>query len=114
MSVKIYHNPRCRKSREGLEILGSSGCEFEVVEYLKNIPTEEELAMVIEKLGMNPEELVRTGESIYKEKFKGKSMTDEQWVKAMVEHPKLIQRPILVSGNKAILGRPPEQFNKLL
>ena len=97
-----------------MEILESSGCEFEVVEYLKNIPTEEELAVVIEKLGIKPEELVRTGESIYKEKFKGRSMTDEQWVKAMVEHPKLIQRPILVSGNQATLGRPPEQFNTLL
>ena len=114
MSIKIYHNTRCRKSREGLEILESAGCEFEVVEYLKNIPTEEELAVVIEKLGIKPEELVRTGESIYKEKFKGRSMTNEQWVKAMIEHPKLIQRPILVSGSKAILGRPPEQFNSLL
>jgi arsenate reductase len=112
--MKIYHNPRCRKSREGLEILRNSGCEFEIIEYLKSVPMASDLAEIIEMLGIKPSELVRTSESIYKEKYKGRSMTDDQWIEAMIEYPKLIQRPILVSGKKAILGRPPEQFNTLL
>lgn len=105
----IYHNPRCRKSRETLALLESKGIEADVVEYLKDIPSEKELKSILKKLGMKPEALLRKGEAIYKESYKGKELSDAEWIKAMVEHPKLIERPIVVSGNKAAIGRPPEQ-----
>ncbi|NAY91125.1 arsenate reductase (glutaredoxin) [Muricauda sp. JGD-17] len=112
--LKIYHNPRCRKSREGLALLEESGQEFEVVKYLENIPTEEELKTVIQYLGVAPEGLVRKNEAIWKEKYKGKSLSDDEIVQAMVQNPKLIERPIVVKGTKAVLGRPPENIKALL
>ena len=112
--MKIYHNPRCKKSREGLAILQNSKCQFEIVEYLKDGLTDEELTTLIRLLDVNAEDLVRKTESIYKEKFKDRSMTDKDWISAMVEHPKLIQRPILVTKDKAVVGRPPELFNELI
>jgi len=84
-----------------------------VVDYLKNPPGEKELRDLLVKLDMEPEELVRKGEDIYKEKFKGKKMGDDDWIKAMVKNPILIERPIVVNGNRAILGRPPENVKKL-
>ena len=112
--MKIYHNPRCTKSREGLKILQDAECEFEIVEYLKDGLTVQELSLLIKQLGFKAEELVRKTEAIYKEKFRGKIMSDEDWISAMVAHPKLIQRPILVNKNQAIVGRPPELFCKLI
>ena len=112
--MKIYHNPRCTKSREGLKILQDAGCEFEIVEYLKDGLTVQELSLLIKQLGFKAEELVRKTEAIYKEKFRGKIMSDEDWISAMVAYPKLIQRPILVHKNQAIVGRPPELFCKLI
>jgi len=111
--MKIYHNPRCSKSRATLEIIQDAGYELEVVDYLKNPPGEKELRDLLVKLDMEPEELVRKGEDIYKEKFKGKKMGDDDWIKAMVKNPILIERPIVVNGNRAILGRPPENVKKL-
>lgn len=110
----MYHNPRCRKSRETLQLIQENGVQVEVVEYLKEVPSVQELTHLIELLGITPEQLLRKGEAVYKEQFKGKSLSDKEWIKAMVEHPKLIERPIVVKGNQAILGRPPENVLALL
>ncbi|WP_411030913.1 arsenate reductase (glutaredoxin) [Spongiimicrobium sp. 3-5] len=112
--VKIYHNPRCSKSREGLSVLEESGAVFEVVKYLENIPSKEELTQVINYLDLKPENLVRKNEAIWKEKFRGKILTDEQVIEAMVQYPKLIERPIVIKGNKAVIGRPVEKIKELL
>ena len=111
--MKIYHNPRCSKSRETLEIIQKAGKEVEIIDYQNQVPTEEELTAIIKLLGINAEDLVRKGEDVYKEKFKGKKITQQEWVKIMVEHPKLIERPIVISGDKAIIGRPPEKVLEL-
>lgn len=105
--MKIYHNPRCRKSRETLELLQEKGVEPEIVLYLQTPPDKEELKAILAKLGIKPEQLIRKGEPDYKEKFKGKTLTDEQWIEAMLTYPKLIERPIVISGDKAVIGRPP-------
>ncbi|MBU3822978.1 arsenate reductase (glutaredoxin) [Flavobacteriaceae bacterium XHP0103] len=106
--IKIYHNNRCRKSRSGLEILEQSGQPFEVIKYLEDIPSEKELKELIKLLGIKPIELVRKNEAIWKDNFKGKDLSDADIIKAMVENPKLIERPIVVNGKKAVVGRPPE------
>ena len=103
--MKILHNPRCRKSREGLQILEDSGQDFAIVEYLKEPLT---------KLDMRAIDLVRKNEKEWKENFKGKEMSEEEVVAAMVAHPKLIERPIVISGDQAIVGRPPENIHELL
>lgn len=113
--MKIYHNPRCSKSRQTLELLQQNTKEkIEIVEYLNNVPTVKELTEIITLLKIKPEELVRKDEDVYKEKFKGKTLKDSEWIKAMVENPKLIERPIVVANNKAIIGRPPEKVLELL
>ncbi len=112
--LKIYHNPRCRKSREGLAILEESGKEFDIVKYLDTPPSYIELAAIIGKLKIEPIALVRKNEAIWKDQFKGKELTDEEIIQAMVDHPKLIERPIVILDNKAVLGRPPEDIKKLL
>lgn len=106
--ISIFHNPRCGKSRNTLAIINDKKLEVEVIEYLKTPPTEAELKEVVKKLGIKPEELIRRGEAIYKESYKGKELSDADWIKAMVEHPILIERPIVIKGDKAIIGRPPE------
>ena len=110
----IYHNPRCSKSRETLEILKENGIEPTVVEYLKQVPTEKEIETLLMKLNMPADKLVRKGESIFKEKYKGMSFNPHEWVKIMHEEPKLIERPIVVRNNKAVLGRPPENVMQLI
>jgi arsenate reductase len=112
--IQILHNPRCAKSRETLKILQASSADIEIVEYLKDVPTVSDLEDIINKLGIKPFDLVRRGETIFKEQFKGKSLTDREWVEAMVEYPKLIERPIVIKGDKAELGRPPERVLSLL
>lgn len=112
--LKILHNPRCTKSRETLQIIEESGEMVQVVEYLKTVLTEDELTEIVKMLGIKPEQLVRKGEAIYKEKFKGKALSDSEWIKAMVENPKLIERPIVIKGDKAIIGRPPERVKELI
>ncbi|WP_299053273.1 arsenate reductase (glutaredoxin) [uncultured Polaribacter sp.] len=112
--IKIYHNPRCRKSREGLTILENSGKEFEVVKYLENLPTEKELTNIISLLNISPIQLVRKSEKIWKEKYKGQELTDIEIIKAMLENPKLIERPIVISNNQAVIGRPSETILSIL
>ena len=112
--IKIYHNPRCSKSRQALHLLEESATDFEVVEYLKKIPTVEELTEVIKKLDINPIDLVRRGEEVFKTNFKGKTLSDTEWIEAMVAYPKLIERPIVIKDGKAILGRPPENVLDLI
>lgn len=112
--ITIYHNPRCKKSREGLEVVKESGEDYEVREYLKEPVTEEELSELLEQLGMAPIELVRTEEKIWKESYKGKDLSDEELIRVMVEHPKLIQRPIVVKDQAAVVGRPASKISDLL
>ncbi len=112
--ITIYHNARCTKSREGLALLNDSGEDFEVREYLKKPFSEDELKELLEKLGMVPIELVRTDEKIWKEHYKGKDLSDDELVRVMVENPKLIQRPIVVKDNSAVVGRPAEKISALL
>tara|TARA_R110002072_G_scaffold48038_5_gene131401 strand:- start:4230 stop:4571 length:342 start_codon:yes stop_codon:yes gene_type:complete len=112
--IKIYHNPRCRKSREGLEIIQNSGQAFEIREYLKEIPSTDELASLIKLLGISPIDLVRKNETIWKENYKGKTLSNSEIIAAMIANPKLIERPIVINNNKAIIGRPPEIIKQIL
>jgi arsenate reductase len=112
--IQIYHNPRCRKSREGLEILKNSNQEFTIKDYLKDPPTIAELNELIKRLDISPIQLIRKGEAVWKENFKGKSLSDQQLFEAMVKHPKLIERPIVVNGNKAVIGRPPTIIKEII
>lgn len=104
----------CSKSRETLKIIEESGEQVEIIEYLKDTPSLEELKSIIKMIGVAPEDIVRKGENIYKELYKGKQLNDDEWLKAMVEHPKLIERPIVINGNKAIIGRPPTKVVDIL
>jgi len=112
--IKIYHNPRCRKSREGLEILENSGKPFEIVKYLEEVPSEEALAEIISMLGIAPIDLVRKNEKIWKDEFKGKDLSDTAIITAMVNHPKLIERPIVINNKKAVVGRPPDTIKEII
>lgn len=114
MSMELYHNPRCQKSRETLKLLEEKGVKLEIRKYLEDTPDPTELKEVIDKLGIPAEELVRKTEKIYKSNFKGKDLSEDEWIKAMVENPKLIQRPILIKGSKAAIGRPPETVLEIL
>ena len=113
-AITLYHNPRCSKSRQALALLQEKGVEPDIVEYLKTPPSRAELAAIVKKLAMKPEAIVRTGEDIYKSKYKGKAMSDAQWLDALAADPILIERPIAVKGDKAVMGRPPENVLKLV
>jgi arsenate reductase len=106
--ITIYHNPRCRKSREGLSLLEESGKTFEIIKYLDDLLDKEALTEIISKLGIKPIDLIRENETIWKSDYKNKELSDAQIINAMVEHPKLIERPIVVNSNKAVIGRPKE------
>jgi arsenate reductase len=110
----IYHNPRCSKSRSTLELLQEHGIEPRVVEYLKTPPSAQELKAIVTRLGIRPEQLVRKTEDVYKSQYAGRTLTDAEWIEAMVRDPILIERPIVVSGERAVLGRPPENVTQLL
>ena len=111
--MKYYHNPRCRKSREGLELLNNNNHEYEIIEYLKNPLTKKELVEILSFLKMNPMELIRNNETFYKENIKGKTLSEDEVLDFMVLEPKLIERPILVNKNKAVIGRPAENLLKI-
>lgn len=112
--MKIYHNPRCSKSRCSLDLLTERGIEFEIVKYLEEVPTKKELKSLLKKLNIKAEELVRKGEKEYKENYIGKTLSEEEWIEAMVKYPKLIERPIFENGDKAVIGRPPERVLELI
>jgi len=112
--IKIYHNPRCGKSREGLEIVQNSGQEFEIVKYLEKKMSKEELEFIVQNLGIKPIELVRHKEKIWIENFKDKTISDSQVIQAMLDNPILIERPIVINGNKVAIGRPPQNIEKIL
>ena len=112
--ITIYHNNRCTKSRCALDELEKSGKDFEVVYYLETPPNKSELQSIIQKLGIKPLELIRKGEKFFTENYKGKILTDEEWIDAMVAHPILIERPIIISEDKAVIARPTEKIKEIL
>ncbi len=112
--ITMYHNTRCSTSRKGLKILEDSGKKFTVIEYLKTPLTKEQLKELAAKLHVKPIEMVRTKEAIWKENYKGKELTDDQVLAAIAEHPKLLERPIVVNGAKAVIGRPPEKIKEII
>lgn len=115
MEVTIYHNPRCSKSRQTLELLKDKGIEPSVIEYLKTPPSAPEIADILAKLGRSPRELMRTKEAEYKEQgLDDSSLDDGALINAMVATPKLIERPIVLAGGKAAIGRPPESVLEIL
>lgn len=115
MSVVIYHNPRCSKSRETLELIRGKGIEPKIVEYLKTPPSAKELKSLVARLGIAPRDLIRKKEAPYKDLgLDDPKLSDDALIKAMIENPVLIERPIVVKGDKAALGRPPEAVLKIL
>jgi len=113
-ALRIYHNPRCSKSRAALAILEAQGERPEVIDYLKAPPTKEELRALLGKLAMRPADIVRRGEAVFKQKYAGRTLSDDEWLDALVADPILIERPIVVRGDEAVLGRPPEKVLDLL
>jgi arsenate reductase (glutaredoxin) len=112
--LKIYHNPKCRKSREGLEYLRSKTSEIEIVDYLKNGLHVDEMKEIILKSEFRPVDLIRKNEILYKKELKGKSFTDEEWIMIICENPKLLIRPIVLSRHKAVMGNPVENIDVLI
>ena len=112
--LTIYCNPRCNKSRQTLKIIEESGNKVETINYLNDPLNEEELKDLVDKLGLPVTYLVRKGEKLYKENYKSREISEEEWFKILAENPILIERPIVVKGDKAILGRPPENVEILL
>ncbi len=112
--IKIYHNPRCRKSREGLSVVEGSGLPFEVVRYLDEPLTKSELKELLRMLDMEPIDLVRKQEAVWKSDYKGKSLTEEDILDALLTHPRLIERPVVAYKGKAVIGRPVEKISELL
>ena len=114
MELQIYHNPRCSKSRDSYKLLQDSGIAFETIEYLKQPPSKKELKSILSKLDITAEHLIRKTEAIFKEHYKGKELSEDEWIEAMILHPKLIERPIIIMGNKAVVGRPIDNVISLL
>ncbi|CAM3193979.1 arsenate reductase (glutaredoxin) [Pseudomonas floridensis] len=113
--LTLYHNPRCTKSRGALELLQARGLSPDIVLYLETPPDADQLRQLLARLGFGARQLLRTGEDDYKQlNLADPSLSDEQLIAAMAAHPKLIERPILVAGDKAVIGRPPENILELL
>jgi len=112
--MKIYHNARCSKSRQTLLILQKNKIDTEIIEYLKEPITKDIIKDLLKKLNILPKELIRSNEKIWKEKGKNKNLSDNDIIELMVNHPQLIERPIVVNGKKAIIGRPPENVLKII
>ncbi len=112
--IQIYHNSRCTKSRECLAFLEESGQEYEVVKYLEEVPTFDELKAIIQKLNIKPIALVRRKEKIWIENFKDKTMSDDEVIKAMILNPILIERPIVINGARAVIARPLEKVSQII
>jgi len=115
MTIRIFHNPRCSKSRATLTLLQEQGIEPEIVLYLESPPDAGELRIILDKLGMSPRELMRTGEAEFRQQgLDDESLTDDELITAMVATPRLIQRPIVLAGGRAAMGRPPESVLDIL
>jgi arsenate reductase len=112
--ITIWHNPRCSKSRQALALLEEAAVELEVLKYLESPPTRKELRATLDKLQMKPPELVRRGEAIFKTLELSDNSSNEEWLTAMIEHPILIERPVIISQSQAVIGRPPENALMLL
>ena len=112
--IQILHNPRCGKSREALGLLKEENCEIEIIEYLKETPNKKELKLILSKLGLKAFDIVRKKEALFIEKFKDKKFTNDEWIQLLIENPILIERPIVIDGYKAVIGRPPELVIDLL
>jgi len=112
--MKIYHNPRCRKSREAVQYLIDKKLNFEIIDYLKEGISENNMNSILKKLNMSAIELVRKNEKIWKDNFKGKELKKEEIITILCKEPKLIERPIIVHKNRAVIGRPKENIDKLL
>ena len=110
----IYHNPRCSKSREALALLKGNGIEPKVVEYLSTTPSEQALTVLVMKLGIPAKDLVRKNEALFREKYKGLELNEHEWVRVMHENPQLIERPVVVRGHTAVIGRPTENVQDLI
>ena len=113
-AIVVWHNPRCSKSRNGIKYLDEKGVAYEIRRYLEEPPTVEELQAVLKKLGMRPRELMRTKEAIYRELGLKEVSDDEKLIEAMAEHPKLIERPIVIRGDKAVVARPETKIDEIL
>jgi len=112
--MKIYHNPRCSKSRQGLAMLREANVDLEIIEYLKNPLTESELKGLLQKLDIPAIALVRKNEAVWKEQFKNKNLSESELIEAMVAFPKLIERPIIENGDIAVIGRPIEKISAII
>lgn len=112
--IQIYHNSRCSKSRECLSLLEHSGLGFETIKYLETPPTFEELEVIIGKLELNPIELIRKKEKLWIENFKNKEFTTKELIQIMVSNPILIERPIVINGNIAVIARPIEKISEII
>ena len=112
--IKIYHNPRCTKSRQGLALLEAAKVSFETIKYLDTPVTKKELQDIIGLLQIKPIQLIRKNEAAWKEHYKGKDLSDVEIIKAMLKFPKLIERPIVINGDKAVIGRPTELIQDIL
>ena len=112
--MKIYHNPRCRKSREGVQYLMDKGVEFEIIEYLKDYLSKETIQILLNKLNITALELVRKNEKIWKENYKDKNLSEKDLIEMLHREPKLIERPIIEGENLAVIARPKENIDKLI
>lgn len=112
--ITVYHNARCKKSREGLELVKNSGKEYQIREYLKEPLSEEELGKLLDKLSFYPMQLIRTNEKTWKEEYKNKDLSDKELITVMVKNPKLIERPIVETPNTAVVGRPGSKIEDIL
>ncbi len=112
--MQLYHNPRCRKSRETLALLEEKGYQPTIIKYLESPPSVEELKKILTLLDLTPLQLIRKGESLYKENYKNRTFTTEEWLTILVENPKLIERPIFIHNGQARIGRPPETVLEIL
>src|SRR5690606_33052570 len=111
--MEIYHNPRCQKSRQTLKILQDAQVDFEIRKYLENPPSKDELRDVLDKLDIAPEALIRKKEKLYIDEYKGTELTDEEWIEIMVKHTILIEREIVIEGDRAVIGGTPENVREL-
>lgn len=112
--MKIYHNPKCSKSRQTLKILQDKQIEPQIIEYLKNPPTKNELTQILKWLGISAKQLIRTKEDLFKEKYQHLKLNESEWLDVLIENPELMERPIVIHDNKAVLGRPPENVLNLI